>query len=820
MKQILHVLAAALFFSWVGLAEPATPFEGSPPKTHTETVSTGKAEYTVNVSGVLDMDNTMTRECSNRHIAFQNNLSLTIANTGTVPVTNPRIITNGLRRWGSIDELVAEFTAGAENDQDRIYLIWENMRLNRHHDDPLYGDNEFHDPVRWLNVYGGGLCDDAGACGSALFHAAGFTAARVGEDPFVRCLRGHMQCEVFLDGDFQFIDIDENLFFLDRENNKPVSGDVLARDHDLAKRELPYGPIQGSWDTSHRNAALFGVDDGRTGYGKTGHRMDYVLRPGERMVFRWDNVGKYAWANTSDSHRYFGNSRIVYEPGSVAEGVAFAADTMDGCRADGNAMVCDADAATAVISNTTCYAICGGTVSADFTGGTADTEYSVASSVDGKAYTVAWEGKGTSAHAEAVLDEALGIHGGPPCRTHYVRFALTNGKGASISNIRIKTDITASPMALPRLNVGANTVEYTDATEGPHEVTVTHEWTECGNVALPVPPEQPVSPKPGEVVGETYPVFRWPAVEGCDAYWIRVSRRSDMAYPYRPNYDLVVPANEHSVPWRGMFSPDETYYWRVRPRLASGVWGAWSPVWTFRWDGPMVPREIAHRSEDDTLALTWQPNPNGTRPVRYDVYGSDERGFSVNRDPHTLPVLGEVPGNFVGSTTEAEMTIVSPEGGAANMNRAYYRVVAVDADGVESCPSDFAEMPRPYVFTKPVETAAVGQPYRYQMVTLQSIGDLQSRYVEPRQGYREKEAYGFTLEAGPAWLKLDEKTGLLSGTPAASDAGETAVKVRVSVSYPDEVPPDSKVGPEFQKRRTRPDLQRECLHQFTLKTEG
>jgi len=46
------------------------------------------------------------------------------------------------------------------------------------------------------------------------------------------------------------------------------------------------------------------------------------------------------------------------------------------------------------------------------------------------------------------------------------------------------------------------------------------------------------------------------------------------------------------------------------------------------------------------------------------------------------------------------------------------------------------------------------------------------------------------------------------------------VTVRVSVSYPDEVAADSKSGQEFQKRRTLPDLQRECVHQFTLKTEG
>ncbi|HEO72576.1 MAG TPA: hypothetical protein ENN80_15065, partial [Candidatus Hydrogenedentes bacterium] len=216
--------------------------EPSAPRTHAEVITSSRAAYSIDVGGLLDMDNTMTRDHSTRHIAFQNNLSLTIANTGDVPVVYPRVVTNGRRRWWDIEHLVSEFTEGAVDDQDRIYLIWEGMRRNMHHDDPMM-EADFHDPVRMLNIYGGGLCDDAGACGSAIFHYMGFNEANGGKDPFNRTLHGHMQCEVFHDGDYQFMDIDQDVFFLDRENGKPVSGDACARDHDLVKRELPYGPV-------------------------------------------------------------------------------------------------------------------------------------------------------------------------------------------------------------------------------------------------------------------------------------------------------------------------------------------------------------------------------------------------------------------------------------------------------------------------------------------------------------------------------------------------------------------------------------------------
>ena len=798
------------------VSEDGSPLVPSSPKTHVETITNGSAHYIVQVGGLLDMDNTMTRECSNRRITFQNNISLTIANTGTVPVVNPRVITNDKRRWWNLEELLAEFTQDAESDQDKIYLIWENVRQNRHHDDPLFGDNEFHDPVRWLNVYGGGLCDDAGQCGAALYCHLGFNAAQGGKDPFTRCLHGHMQCEVFFDGDYQFMDIDENVFFLDRENRKPVSGDALARDHDLAKRELPYGPIMGSWESAEGNASLFGVDDGRTGYGPTGHRMDYTLRLGEKMIFRWDNVGKHSWARSKGPHRYYGNSRIVYEPRLDLGDTAF--DSVNGYKPEGGRLVCGQASAAIVISATTCYAICGGAVTADFQGGNEGTLFKIESSRDGTDYTVVWEGSGPETDAAASLDDALGLGGNPPLRTHYVRLSVENGEGTTLSSIRVETDITASPMALPRLNVGANQVEYTDATEGPHEVAVIHEWVECSSVTPPIPPKQPGSPKPADVVHATYVPFRWPAVEGCDAYWIRVSRRPDLLYPYRPNYDLVVPSNEHEIPRRGMFSPGERYYWRIRPRLANGVWGAWSPTWTFQWDGPMVPKNLSQRKEGDAIVIAWEPNPRGTRPLRYDVYGSDERGFSVNKEPHEVVGLGQAPGNLLASTTSTEMLVVSPDAAEPNMNKAYYRVVAMDGDGVESCPSDFVEMPRPYVFTRPVASAVVEQPYEYQMDTIRSIGDLQSRYIEPRNSYWEEEEYAFTIEAGPAWLRLDQTTGLLTGTPSASDVGEDTVVIRVSTSYPREVPATSKSGKDFQKRRTLPALKRECVRRFVLTT--
>ena len=42
--------------------------------------------------------------------------------------------------------------------------------------------------------------------------------------------------------------------------------------------------------------------------------------------------------------------------------------------------------------------------------------------------------------------------------------------------------------------------------------------------------------------------------------------------------------------------------------------------------------------------------------------------------------------------------------------------------------------------------------------------------------------------------------------------------IRVTASYPHEVTEDSKSGACFQRRRTEPELEGECTHEFVLTT--
>jgi hypothetical protein len=135
--------------------------------------------------------------------------------------------------------------------------------------------------------------------------------------------------------------------------------------------------------------------------------------------------------------------------------------------------------------------------------------------------------------------------------------------------------------------------------------------------------------------------------------------------------------------------------------------------------------------------------------------------------------------NFAAETAGAEQIVLGTGLDVPNANKAFYRVVAVDAAGKRSGPSDYAAAPRPFVYTRPPDRATVGAAYRGSLATVRSLGDLRSYQAGPKSESRfwEVEAPRFVLVQGPAWLGLDEKTGALTGMPGAEGTADVVVKV-------------------------------------------
>jgi hypothetical protein len=137
------------------------------------------------------------------------------------------------------------------------------------------------------------------------------------------------------------------------------------------------------------------------------------------------------------------------------------------------------------------------------------------------------------------------------------------------------------------------------------------------------------------------------------------------------------------------------------------------------------------------------------------------------------------PANFVAETSNTELVVLGAGVDLPNANKSFYRVVAVDDKGKRSGPSDYAAVARPFVFSKPPDTAKVGTEFRYQVSAVRSLGDLRLRVVEGKEvaSFWDIEKPKFTLAQGPSWLRIDESTGVLGGVPDAAGNPEVVVTV-------------------------------------------
>ena len=203
--------------------------------------------------------------------------------------------------------------------------------------------------------------------------------------------------------------------------------------------------------------------------------------------------------------------------------------------------------------------------------------------------------------------------------------------------------------------------------------------------------------------------------------------------------------------------------------------------------------------------------PSARVPAKYRVYGSDEKGFTVHDTPHEVKLGGTkelanpFPANFVAEVAGTSLDVLGVANALPNANKAYYRVVAVDAYGKRSGDSDYVEALRPFIYSTPVTSAPAGQPYRYQVKAIRSIEDLTRRDGDrPKPGteFWKIEPLRFTLTQKPSWMNINPDTGLITGT---SDGTGGTVTVSVTLTKEHRLVHDENAivwGNEYEQSRT------------------
>jgi len=774
-------------------------------RSYVEEIMAGTHKYTVVQGGTMDG-----RNCRSpmgcgiaREGAFlqswESNRSVRMENVGEIDVVNPWL-SNGRNNFRNVEEIVASAVTPDMTEAEKAFALWFQEIRYRHHSP---GDNsELGDPVKVFNIYGYNTCGNDSICLATLWRKAGFKAAPA------RAL-GHCISQAFFDARWHFYDGDTHSVYLLRDNQTVAGEQDIVRDHDLVKRTHSQGILfPDTWWQGQGMPAMYFYVGEVTGErsGKADTTMNMVLRPGEAILWRWGQVtpmkyhGALQTVPTYEGVPYvICNGLWEYRPDFTKEmwrqgaRVENVASGPQGLTAEGG------KTGTIVWTMSSPYVFVGGRIEAEGTGA------KFFMSQDGKT----WRPTGNN------LDTFFSIVG-PAWYRYQLKCQLE--AGAQLKKVAIINDLQMTPMALPEMVVGENAFTYSDQTPGERKVKITHNWVERSTSKPPAAPSAAVNPPDGGEINGTDIFFQWKAAEVPDGgkigdYQFKLSRRADVKLPLSMDFYKLISRtpdasvvrdkdgniasatvkNQYTLPLPGLLTPDERYYWHVRAMNDKGVWGPWSKTWSFTARGVAYPTEVTldYDQAKGVGTLKWKANPAGKRPVKYRIYGSDEKGFTISdqRFQSTVGVSKEdmaawnpwFPANFIAETTATELAVLGREIDWPAANKTYCRVVAVDEQGKRSGPSDYATGPRPLIYSKPEVAAKVGAEYRYQVCANRSLGDLSARMKGNSQvsGYFDIEKPKFALIQAPAWLKIDEATGVLSGAPDAKGRVQVAVTATI-----------------------------------------
>jgi hypothetical protein len=755
---------------------------------HVEEITAAKKEYRVQHGGTMDGTNCRVPIGGGFGIwdqAWESNRAVRLENIGDTDVVNPWL-SNGRNDFRTLKEIVGRAVKPDMSDREKAIALWRLQTTHRFHAGT--GDNEVNDPVKVFNVYGYTTCGNDSICLAGLWRAAGLQARPA------RC-PGHCISQVFYDGSWHLLDGDMGPIYLLRDNATIASEQDLARDHDLLKRSHTSGILDPDGRGSAEISAAMFVSENEWKGTRDSVRdttMNMVLRPNEALVWRWGHLVPVRYHGRtdikvfgprSDAGRVWGahaaervcNGRWEYRPDFTREVWRKGADKTEDLQVERGELAPAAGKTGSIVwKMRSPYPFVGGKLDVDGTG---------------MKFSLSWDGSRWEDVGE--LDAFFHFPNKGDARYQYwLKCELP--QGARLKRFAVVNHLQMAPLALPGMVVGDNGFTYTDQSVGARKVRITHEWAERSLSRPPAAPPSPIFPAADGRTDGTDIVFRWtppPVASGerIADYHFQLSDRADLAWPLSSNFEKLVSNTadrgqaRYSLSQAGLLTPGSKYFWRVRARNDQGVWGPWSQTWSFVADGPAPPLDVRL----DATVLRWKPNAVGKKPVKYRVYGSDEKGFSVSDAPYRVVVgrskelPAQFPANFIAETTNTELAVLGAGLDGPNVNRAFYRVVAVDDKDKRSGSSDYAAAPRPFISSKPVETGRVGADYRHQVVAIRSLGDLRMRVVDGKEtaSFWDIEQPRFALIKGPSWLRIDEKTGTLTGVPDAPGKVEVVVTV-------------------------------------------
>ncbi|MCX7018873.1 MAG: hypothetical protein WCK47_05525 [bacterium] len=496
------------------------------------------------------------------------NTSIRLTNMGTKPVFNPWVVMNGTRNWHDTTSILNE-ALGSELDPElRAFRLWEFLRVNRYHWYPAETTFEIHSLVKYLNVYGYGLCDDTATVLECLFKKAGFSAARCWD------LRGHVISEVMCGDQYHILDADLEAFYPDWDNRTVSAVSLCAKQPALVERVTP--GIGGLYSSTTNNAIFQNRWD-------ADFTMAMTLRPGESLERCFTNWGKFHDNYCQQEPPVYANGRHCYS-------------LPDDIRASG-----EDNSAEIVTTMSAPYLYAGGYVSARLK--LADPECSAnilftkdqitGQRVRHQAWISVASFVGPSdGLVTASLDAAIAPRSSAACYGFQVKFVVNSaGKmpEAQASDMFVCGEIQCAPAALPTLVFDRrNLVNVTFDTAPGGLLQIEHVWEESNTETRIVNAWAPIDPPDRSTTSTTAPSLAWKSQMPDDPnVWRSVRLAWDKA-GYHPVSPVTVAdgnmPNEWTTP-AGWLKTGNTYYWRIKDQ---DPMVRWSSPWSFSVTAPSL----------------------------------------------------------------------------------------------------------------------------------------------------------------------------------------------------------------------------------------
>ena len=220
---------------------------------------------------------------------------LIIKNLDNKSSATVKILKKGLPDFSSTPSILKSILLPKMTDEEKAIAIWKFIVDWRYHYTPSSErntpsserNNEPHDPVKLINVYGYGFCDDAA-------NAYSFLASEAGYGWRINWLRGHVVPEIYYDDSWHMLDPDINVYYRDKDGR--IASVKYIADHpeliingpnigDKKYRKL----VANIYSTKENNRTSSGPPFASAYTESPPHKIEPVFFPGDEAIFNFLN---------------------------------------------------------------------------------------------------------------------------------------------------------------------------------------------------------------------------------------------------------------------------------------------------------------------------------------------------------------------------------------------------------------------------------------------------------------------------------------------------------------------------------------------------